>query len=358
MRLKDVVNQFRLVLPKYTDRFSSTLEVSSIVAAANTATITTVTPHNMETGHNVTVSSLESRTPINSVSKDGLIYTFISEEHDLTFNDPEHLYAKFEGFTDPLWNRDDFKITAVQNRKTFSIRSTNPLPVLTDNEFLLEKRIDGIRGRYLINKVNDNVFTINGDFVDGIYRNGRLSPDVRITGMVDIDRLQELYTRNNIFDLWGYVIMHDVTTSKDRSTNSDATATIPNGTDMRLRLIDGFDFVIVVNTTRDISANDAIDLCRHELFLPILKTIYGVKFDTGLSDKTDFKAILIGQGMTLYQKAYYLHVYRFETQYDITNSDSVVPGDTRAFRDIGFTQKIGEQSMSVNIDLDDIPIIN
>ena len=48
MRLLDVVNQLKILLPEYTSLVSSTLTASSIVASGGTATITTAAPHNQD----------------------------------------------------------------------------------------------------------------------------------------------------------------------------------------------------------------------------------------------------------------------------------------------------------------------
>ena len=61
--------------------------------------------------------------------------------------------------------------------------------------------------------------------------------------------------------------MGDASTSKDRSTYSDATATKASGNDMRLRLIDNFSLFIIVNTTQDIMALNNTDICRQEICL-------------------------------------------------------------------------------------------
>jgi hypothetical protein len=360
MKLFDVVNQFRLVLPQYTDKFSTRLDPISISASGGSATIETSSPHGVNTNDGVTLSLVESKTSILSVSQDGFIFTFTSDEHDLTYKDPDHLYAKFDGFTDPLWN-DSFEITAVPNRQTFKVKSNNIIPVLTGNEVLLEIRVDGIGGKYSATKISDTEFSISGDFQDGEYINGFVDSEVRVAGIVNVDRLIELYTKqSDRDDLWGYVMMHDVLVSKDRSTHTDATATFPASDSMRMRLIDGFDFYIVVKTSNEISANRAIDLCRHELFLPIMKTVYGVKFDTGLSSGSDYKTIFtqqqIASGEFGYKKAYYAHAYSFETHMDLTDEDSVDPRNTRAFRDIDYTLNVYNQEMTAKINLDDEPL--
>ena len=73
MRLVDITNQFRLLLPKYTDLFSDTVEISSITASSGVATIITSGPHGFtssDTGNSVTLSVVKTQTSITGVSKD------------------------------------------------------------------------------------------------------------------------------------------------------------------------------------------------------------------------------------------------------------------------------------------------
>lgn len=356
MKLVDVVNQLALILPKYTDKFSVTLAITSIVASGGIATIETASPHGLTTGKAVTITGAQSKTPIDSVSKDGLIFTFeTSADHDLTFGWTEHTNVALNGFTDSAWN-DTFTLMDVPNRRTFKVQSTNSLPTLNGNEILFENKNTGINGRYAVTVIDTDTFTISGDFDDDSYFEGTVNSGVRIAGSVDIERTLEEYTKQNISDLWMFVSMHDVETSKDRSTLSDATATIATGQTMRLRLIDGFTLYVFVNTTKDIAAQDAVDITRHDLLLPILKSVYGARFDTGLSSEGDFRTIMTGHGFSGYNKPVYVHLYNFELSMDLTDDDTVEPGDTRAFRDIDYTHEFGDEDvtdMTVKIDLDD-----
>ena len=89
-----------------------------------------------------------------------------------------------------------------------------------------------------------------------------------------------------------------------------------------------------------------------------MKSVFGVKFDTGLSSGPDFKAILTGHGVSRYNRAVIEYTYSFEVAMDLTNDDTVEPENTRAFRDIDFTESIGSDDttdMTVNVDLDDEP---
>lgn len=356
MRLVDVVNQLRLILPKYTDRFSNSLSIISMVASGGVLTITTAGEHGLSSNQLVTLSSVKTQTPISAVSQDGLIFTFTTaSDHDLTYGWPEHDTIELTGFTDTAWN-GSFTLVSVPNRRNFKLQSTNTVPALNTNEKLLEIRIDGVNGSYAAMPINSTTFSVSGDFEDGTYIGGSVSRAVRVAGSVDITRAISQYTAQGVTDLWGFVVMHDAEVSKNRHALSDATSTPTTGTALRERIIDGFSFYVVVNTSQDIAAEQAVDICRHELLTPVLKSVYGARFTTGLSGETDFRTVLTGHGFASYNRAIYVHVYTFELSMDLTDQDAVDVVDTRAYRDTDYTQTIGTQDMTVLINQDDVPL--
>lgn len=356
MKLSDVVAQLQLILPKFSTLLSTSLPITSIVAASNVATVVTSSAHSLTAGDQVVLANVEVKTPITGVSKDGLLYTFTtSPAHDLTLTWPPHATITLSGFTDGAWN-DTFTLKSSPNRNDFVIQSTNSLPSLNGNEVLHEVRTDGVNGRFAPTIVNTTTFTIAGSFLDGNYTGGSVNSEVRIAGAVTIERAIEQYTKQGLTDLWIFVTMHDAEVSKDRHSYSDATATRTVGDDIRTRLIDGFTITALKNATQDIAAVDAIDILRHDLLQPILKSVNGARFDTGLDGDADFKSILTAHGLALYEKAYVGYNYDFEFVVEITAGDSVNIGDTRAFRDIDYTLRQGggdTEDMTITLDLDD-----
>lgn len=342
MKLLDVVAQFQAVLPKHTELLSSVLRISSITASGNSATIATSERHGLTDGQAITITGVQSQNPISSITQDGLIFTVTtSQEHDLTYGWEEHDTVTFAEFTDSAWN-DSFDLIGVDTKYVFRIRSTNSLPTLNGNEVLYEMRADGINGRYQANVVSQKSFTITGTFNDGIYTGGTVSGNVRVAGSVTIERAIEQYTKKNVEDVWGFVVMNDAEVSKARTAHSDATATVAMGQDIRVRMLDGFSITYVVNTSNDISAQQAVDVCRHDLLLPTLQSVYGARFDTGLSKDMDFRTIPKGHFVSAYNRAILAYTYDFEVVMDLTADDSINQGNDRAFRDIGYTQIVGD----------------
>lgn len=341
MKLTEVVTQLQLLMPQFTDLFSNTLSVSSIVASSGVVSINAIA-HGLLTNDPITISEISQKNPIIDVSRDGLLFTFeTSINHDLTLDDPKYETIIMGGFTDSVWN-DSFSLVGVDDRTTFVIQSTNPnLPVLNTNEYIEEIRVDGINGRYPVTVIDDDNFTVAGDFEDGDYLGGTIKTAVRIAGSVSIERAFEQYTKQIREDLWIFVTMNDAVTSKNRTAYNDATATIAANEDIRTRLIDGFSVFLIMNVNDETAAVNAIDICRHDMLTPICKSLFGARFSTGLNGAGDFAAILTGHNQVEYDRATFVYQYGFEFTYDLTLEDAVENTDTRAFSEIQFTQVMG-----------------
>lgn len=354
MKILDIVNQLRLVLPKYTDLFSNTVNISNSVVTSGSATFTTSADHDLLTGDAITIVDSTTQTPIVSASQDGLVFTFTTGiDHDLTEN--WHETIALSGFSDTDWN-DSFTLLNSPNRRTFTVRSTNTLPVISGGEFLNENRVDGINGYHEVTKIDNTTFSIEGDFLAANYIPGYFYTFTRIDGTVNFERALEQYTEFSANEYYIFVVPRDSEVSKDRSIYSDAVSTPTNGTDIRLRLIGGFNVFIFADASEDMMALQNIDTISHDLLRPILKTLHGARFDSGLTDDTSFRSILTGHGQAFYDKTTYVHVFNFEVVADIIEDDAVEIGDTRAYRDTNYTQVIGTQDMTTIIDHDDDPL--
>jgi len=141
--------------------------------------------------------------------------------------------------------------------------------------------------------------------------------------------------------MWAFVSMNDVIASKDRNANSDAVATFANGQEPRLRLMDGFSIFLVGNATEEIAGVGLLDIFRHDMLGPILKSVSGVRFDTGLYYSGDFKTVLTGHNYVDYNRAILIYQYNFQFSSDITLDDQAEDSDTRAFTEIDYTNSIG-----------------
>lgn len=360
MRMADIVQQLRRVLPGKTDLFHQVVGVSSIVATASLATVTTSAAHGLATGRVVVLVGVETRTPIASANQSGLQTQFItSEDHDLTEDNPDTPTVRLSGFTDPLWNADH-ELLFVNNRRSFTVRTALTEPVLNGNELLLEaNRIDGLNGAFEVTVVDLTSFTISGSFIPGTYTpiDGKVVSNPRIYPSVTIERAQKLYEEHDPGEFWAFVIPGPAVVSKDRSTESDAVSALMDGDDMRLRLLDEFSVYVFAPSAKQLAATKAMDICRHDLLVPIVGSLYGTRVQTGLAcDESEFRLTFIGHEIFNYDGSTLIHEYAFQAPMDLSSEDAVVLEADRAFRDIDYAHTGFHTPLTVTADLDREPL--
>lgn len=359
IRMQDVADHLRRHLPEETERFHDVVSVASVVASSTSATVVTSADHSLQSGRLVALVGVESRTPIASVSKSGLLTTFVtSADHDLTENNPSSATVPLAGFTDDAWNAFH-ELVNVANRRTFTVRNLLAEPTLNGNELLLEPdRIDGINGLYPVTVANKTTFTIAGSFIAGTYTpvNGKVISNPRVFVSPTVEQAHQWF-EDDPESFWCFVIPADAVVSKDRSSQSDAVATIADGDTLRLTMIDEFSVMVFAPTSEDLAGGLAVDICRHELLGPILRSLYGLKFGTGLTcGEADYRLIMIGHGITDYRKAYMVHEYMFQAPADLTDADAASDAPSRAFRDIDMSILGAHTPLTAQPNLDEEPL--
>lgn len=349
MRIAEVVNQVRLVLPKYTDVLSTLVEVVSVQVVGevpqNRCIITTTASHNFLVLDPVVLQNFGRKNKLISVEEipeeEGGGYEFkVSRAHDISYTPNQTI--TFYGFTDSTWNTA-VKLLRVPRRDKLVVEAPEgaTLPVLTSSEYIREDIMYGINGYYAVDALDSStIFSIVGNFSIGDYEGGTLSSNARVAGAVSPDRAIKQYTRQGLTDVWAFVTPEDAIVSKDLHAESDAIATNTASDDYWLRMLDGFTLYLIANTTQDIAGVNAIDLFRHDLLYPVLKTLCGVRFNEGLTTGGDFKTVLSRHGIYRYTKPYLVYFFTFEIPTDIVNEDTAISG-TRAFRDVFYTHTIG-----------------
>lgn len=368
MKIADIVRQLSLSFPKYSDVLSveispidSIFVSSTIVGQPSNCYIVTSDIVGITAGMTILLQGCARNVELlgaGSIVKD--IYTFYATSpHDLTLGYQE--FVRLTGIDQPEWN-GSFPLIDVPSETTFTVESTNDPPIIAaDKAFLLDavSPIKGIDGFRVVDQVvapnNEIVIKVPSSVPEGPFTPGTIIRSMRISGAVDIARALEQYTKQNTTDIWAFVVPNDVDVSKDMHTYSDATATRTTSDEFRLRAIDGFTIYLVKSTTTDMAAVEAVDLFRHDLLLPILKSVAGIKFPSGLTNTTDFRTILRGHGVASYNRAYVVYAYDFEQPADIVNDDVAWEGDTVAFRDIDYIHRVGgddTEDATAHIDLD------
>lgn len=359
MKAEYVVNQLKAVLPLLTDYFHDVLNVVSMTRVGSTVAAVTATPHGLQNNDIVSIAGAKCPVLIESITRNGNIATAVTaDNHDLTENYQDT--CKIYGADQAEYNGSK-KLLSVPNRRTFTFEvEGNPItpatgPIYLDDDYYYR----GYNGRYAVTVVNATTFTFQTNKTPLPPAQGdiKVKTAPRISSAAIIDKALDGYTSQPSNKMWAFVEMGDVTASKDRYQTDDATYKAVAGTAYRQRLVSPFSVYVVTPSTASISARNIRDLMS-DIAVHLFKSLLRVKFPTGFYEGPIAGATFISHGFYSYQGAYYVHVFNFETVYDIVYEDTVADSLNVAFRDIhiDYLNKSGAVKLQSDINLDDQPL--
>lgn len=363
---RDVMEHLWRYLPSVTTLFNEELVITNVTVTAGvvTGTITSGTP---VVNQKLLLSGIKVRNPITAYADngDGTARFTTANDHDQT--EPHQRLDTQQltlgGITPSIWN-GSHDIIGVPNRRTFEINIPAGATTPTVPGYLIEQPT-GVLGIGTVTSVVGNVVTIQpseGIFhYDGVVHQITVNTKIRARAAADITRAAAIYTKQQTLKPFIFVIMTDVSVSKDRHTPNDGLATFTKQ-DMRLlRLLQNFAIAVFIPTQDDVGGDNAQHLAYGEIYEALTKIFYGF----GFSDQSaiDYVTVSAGHGPGLYNSAYYLHVYDWQVPNVVTfesGFDGQSPFITDvAFRDINqslYVNNSDKAIMSMALDLDEEPL--
>jgi hypothetical protein len=363
---RDVMAHLWRYLPSVTSLFNESLTITSatVTSGAITGTIASGTP---TVGQTLLLSGIKVRNPITAYidNGDGTARFTTANDHDQT--EPRQRLDTQQltlgGITPSAWN-GAHDILGVPNRRTFEIAIPAGATALTVPGCLIEQPT-GVLGIGTVTAVVSTTVTIQpaeGIFhYDGVIDTITVNTKIRARAAADITRAADIYTKQGNGKPFIFVIMTDVSVSKDRHTPNDGLATFTKQ-DMRLlRLLQNFAVAVFIPTANDVGGDNAQHMAYGEIYEALTKIFYGF----GFSDQSAIQYVTVsaGHGPGLYNSAYYLHVYDWQVP-NVVTFESGFDGQTPfitdvAFRDINQSLYVNDSDkaiMSMALDLDEEPL--
>jgi len=336
IKSETIIQQLQGTLPFYTDYFSEkVLTVSSLSISGTTATATTSIAHGLTTGERVAIKEADTVIGIDSLTftanagisaTGGTVTVTTTTNHNFT-----------EGFGQSVTIADateadyngTFSVVATPNRRTITYTiTTNPTSPVTGTpvvEYRYPVNTGGYNGLYEITVVDATTFTYTVTQT-GLTANARGAikalNGLRISGAVSQERAIGAYTSQGLNTLWGFVILGDTTTSKDRHVSSDAQNTYGPGDVFRSRVIIPFSLLVMTPSINDIAGRKARDLME-DVKVPLFKSLLRARLTTVLSSNEVYATTYNGDFFLGYVDAYYTHQFQFETVADIVEEDTL-----------------------------------
>ena len=366
MIIEDVVAQLVLLLPTLTPEFTQDAPITGITSAGTVATATTASAHGFLPGHPVSISGADTPITISSLTRLVTIGTLVTAtDHDLTKLPSAVLSITISGANGADYN-GTFDVIQVVNRKTikFTMADAGASPDVGGTPILhgAESLFRGYNGVYVIGSVPTTTtftYTIQNAIPTAIGSSIVARGNPRIAGVADVKTANESYTKQVAGDYWLYVALDDVSGSKSRHIQTDATDNQPRNTEYRQQIIQPFTLYLFIPTKDERAARAARDNAER-MFKNLARSLLFSSFDSQLYVGEQGTVQFRSHGAIGYQGTHYVHGYSFEQTVDLTFDDTVGEDANVALRDIAYTlgPDFGTKvvQMNANTDLDDTPL--
>jgi len=360
LKASDVILQLYSKIPQYTDKFTVDAVLSSVTSVGLVATGATTTNHGLSIGDLVNITEIKTPVVISTLTRvDDILFCETATDHDLTEGYQENVEiadaneAEFNG---------TFTLLSVTNRRNFTLQTTDSGATTGTGTILGldigKDRYTGLKTVVSVPTVKTFTYALDIAIPSASSGTGVASVGFRISGSATLQRAVDSYTKQELEDLWMFVVLGSVTASKDRNINSDAIAVQNSGTDWKQQLIQPFSIHCFVSVGDELSARNIRDDFE-DIAAFIFKSIVGVKFESGLAQGAYYKTVFDSHGVQNYNNAIYIHTFNFQTVADLTFGDIVSdPEGEVAFRDISLNMSTDlmttdSEILSNNIDLDE-----
>lgn len=379
MKLLDVVRQIAKRLPLFTDEVTDTIEVTSIVHTGTTALITTPKAHGLLPDNSVHVIGAKTGIPIASITHavDTTIAVITTDaDHDLIFYDDTTLdLAVLSGSVEAEFN-GEFAVLDVINRRVFQIAVVLSAPTSGTGTPVLENGSSFLRtvqGQYPVATVpSPTTLTVehtNASDLGTLIGTIELRARPRVSAGVDEESIFKSFTQaaedeesgDRQTKTWVYAMLDDASVSRGRDSRLDSIDVQSRGADWQQYLNNPLKILVAIKASDQTLGENARDTAQ-DLLRPILRSLLGKAFDSGLSTGACAQVQFVGHGLARYDSATYWHEFNFEERALIKFDDTIGADDDVAFRDWDLTfdpdvDKLdGEGVVTDVFSLDDVPL--
>lgn len=369
MRASEVIQRLQRELPKLTDLFSTQFSITSLTRSGSTVTAVTATDHGLVDDQEVLITGATELNPVTSLTfLDGVASAVTFNPHDLTVPSSQQIKennlfgfnkALVSGAVETEFN-GEFTILSAVNRKSFTYPVVGTPSSPATGTIVLEQEF-GYNGRFPVTVLTTTSFSYEITTTPVSPAGGTTvghSP-ARISGALSLDRLVRSYTAQVNKELWAYVVLGDVTASRNRAILSDAVNESSKGDEYRNRLIEPFSVYVFSPEVQSLSGRETRDDIE-DIRTFIYKSILGVAFSTAFNDEPWSQTTPLGDRYVRESStdAFYIHEFSFERVIDVTFPDTKGPDLNSAFRDmdVDATFDFGTGDLDADINIDEQPL--
>lgn len=347
MKAAPVVAQLSNLLPQFTSFFNESYTVQSLTRSGTTMTCRVTEQHGLAPGDPITITGADTPLAVSSFTRVDEIGTIVTTSpHDRTFPSNPYtdlsLTAEMSGAVEPEFN-GTFTICGITNRNTIQVRMDDSGPLVSTGTLRLAASASSQQSynhTFAIDRVDDPTsFTFaetNTALLDPTGTIVAKGP-TRVSAAASLERAVASYTQQQPGDAWMWVIIGDVTASKDRANLTDFVANLQPGNHFRQQIEQPVALYVFLPATDEIAGRVQRDDCE-DIFAAIAKSLLGARFDSGMFAGENGSLQFLSHGTTDFNAGVvYVHEYLFSSTVELVFEDTVGPVADVAFRDIDLT---------------------
>jgi hypothetical protein len=344
MRAIEVIKQLQMMLPQYTDAFTDNFSVANMTRVGTTVSVTTATDHGLASNDYANIVGAKTYITIDTLTQiNGVATATTSQDHTLTLAQEEvrlgrEKFVNISGANESEYN-GSHKLLSVPDRGTFTFEISPSAPTPATGSPILEIFGLGYEGRHLVTVVDPTNFTFQTSETPNSPAIGTIEArtKARISGAVEPAVAELAYTKKEPGKIWAFVVTGDKVANKDRHNKSDAISAFGSGDEYRQLVIQPFSILCFFPATDYIAARQSRD-AADDLVLPFCKSLLRFKiFSPNFTEDPYSGTVFSGDRFLLYNNAYYVHQYDFETTAWMVYGDTIDPEYEAAFRDISLS---------------------
>ena len=333
MQIKNIIKILQERLPLYTSKFSNVNTIIDAVVHPNRITFQTKFPHNLKVQQQCVVSEAENLLQIIEVTGvDSHLIIKTIFDHGLNYESDSyvHIVNGFQGI--------EARVIAVNSPTSLTIQTNKTLPIGTIY-LALEEGFDGSYEVFLVD--DDTHFSVRLPkvFTAPHLLAGKcdLFSSLRVMGVGDMDRFNDLYTEQAIDQLWLAITPPENRASRDRSVVTDAISgymepsSYSSQTEIRQLHTETVSLYCAIPARATMDGRNAIDIAE-EVRFDLYQALCGIYFPSLAVTEEIYPLMPVRDGYFSYlsDNTTYIHEYVFERSIVLTNHDIGTPKDRTA----------------------------
>ncbi len=328
MKMIDIQNHLRKVLPSFDDNFNTMYSVDNATVLSGVMTINSPN-HGLGINDPIIISNVSYKHEASLIGKITPLRASLKADSDVDFgkrNDDKITLESNEAY----YNGDFDLLEYDDNRLGFFIQVNSNAPSSTIEEInIIEYNLCSFNGeREVLSIIDADNFTVKTSGLDGSILEGGsfYNPfkDIRINASVDIEDIMDRVKQGDLKGHNLFITASASNISRDRNLKTDAPQRLEQGNSIQIDTWEEFSVFAIIDSQNSVDPVVDQDYCRNELKASLLSSLLAYQPPSYTSAPNDY-IYYDGDSLLTYNTATYIHQYNFGCTMKVNGSDAYEP---------------------------------